>query len=379
MPSNADLPILCVANQLYINNGDSTFTDMAAAFGVDDSTGCALGVTLTDYDHDGDLDILVANLGGGVENFGNVKYVDLTYALAQGWVLSQSPRKRATLLLPEPARHRLFRNDLNEVPLPDPPFTDVAAPFGMDAGSWAMGAAAGDYDNDADLDYYITDYFNAFLFTNTGVTFTEDADETGTTENSGVSWGAAFFDPDNDGLADLYVAHGDANAGATPDGTIPDRLYMNNGDGTFVDQASLAGVGAATRGRSVAVADYDGDGKEDLFVTSVNGFPSRLFRNTTANANNSLSIRLAGVGNERGIGAKVRVTSGQGTSSRTQLKEVHAGSGHGSGNDLTRLHFGLGSDAFATLVTVEWLSGCVQVLNRVYPEPGGVEIAENCQ
>lgn len=360
-------PYLCASNNLFINDGQNPphFVDMAQVWGVDDGNSCPLSVVLSDYDHDGDLDIFVMNLGGSDP-------VNSGLGTKNGVFGTQT--------LPPNEAHHIFRNDGNGQ------FVEVSSLLGMNDPSDAMGIAIGDYDNDNDLDYYVTDVNNEFLYTNNGMTFMDKADPppagAGATQTPGFSWGTVFFDPDNDGYSDIYAVHG-GMAGSRRRSEKPNKLFMNNGNATFTEAGSVAGLDDNSVGRGVVVADYDGDGDEDIFVTNISGDPnldqSRLYRNDTPRSgHNSLVIKLTGVtSNRRGIGAKVRVTTGQGINSKTQLKEVNAGSGHGSTNDLTRVHFGLGSETFATLVTVEWPSGCVQVLSRV--NTGVQQITENCQ
>jgi|GEM_PF-690170 len=340
----------CKDNNLYFNNGDGTFTDRAVELNVANA-GCTLAVTMTDYDHDGDLDIYVVNDFSPDNPTGN----------------------------PPP---RMYRNDNN-----GQSFVDVAQNIGLGNIVYGMGVASGDYDNDGDFDYYVTNIGANFLYANQGASFTNLAKQAGVKDafadlsnpgNPSTGWGTVFFDADNDGYIDLYVTNGAVGfyGGGADQTSNPNRFYGNNGDATFTNLTDIAGLTESGLGRSVLVADYDNDGDMDLLVMNIQSGTTRLFRNDTQNGNHSLTVNLDGtVSNNRGIGAKVRVTSGKGPDSISQIKELHAGESHGSANALN-LSFGLGKSAFAAQVVVEWPSGCIQVLSNV--GAGSLNITEDC-
>lgn len=340
----------CVANQVFINNGDNTFTDKTAELDVS-GVGCTLAVVMTDYDMDGDLDIFEIN------DFG-----------ATG-----SPP------------NSMFQNNG-----PGQAFTNVAADIGLDAAVYGMGVAVADYDNDEDLDYYITSIGANVLHQDDGSHYFSDVAPAANVENvqshpdypnPSVGWGTVFLDTNNDGLQDLYVTNG--GTGFTGDGCkgvlqqCINRLYLNSGTGVFDDVTMSSGTddeqGSAL---SVAVADYDRDGDVDMLVTNLFNIPHNLYNNDTSGTGNYLQIRLQGVeSNRRGIGAKVRVIAGQGKNQIVQLQELHAGSSHGSNHEFM-LHFGLGNHAEARQVIVEWPMGCKQVVN--YAPAGNALITEDC-
>lgn len=186
----------CEPLRYFHNNGDGTFSDWSAKAGLNDQLG-GLNIVQADYNNDGLLDILV---------------------LRGAWMGPKYGRQRNSLLRQNP----------------DGTFTDVTIEAGLGNMAYPCQAAAwADFDNDGDLDLYIgNENFPSELFLNKGDgTFTDIAKEAGVT-NDGMTKGVAWGDYDNDGDPDLYVS----NLGQ------PNKLYRNNGDGTFVNVAKELGV-----------------------------------------------------------------------------------------------------------------------------------------
>lgn len=176
-------------------------------------------------------------------------------------------------------------------------FRDVTEAAGVAGDGYSMGAAAADYDNDGRPDLFVAGVNRNILYRNAGNGRFEDV-----TERAGIKSGkwavaAGWFDYDNDGRLDLWIVHyakwtpaTDRYCGDTARGIriychpkyyegLASTLYRNRGDGTFEDVSVKAGIGAfAGRGMSVAFADYDGDGFQDVFVTNDN-MPNFLFHN----------------------------------------------------------------------------------------------------
>jgi len=162
------------------------------------------------------------------------------------------------------------------------------------------GTAFGDYDNDGDLDLYGAQSGSNKLYRNNGNgTFTDVTAAAGVAGPSATSKGVMWADYDNDGDLDLYVAQENA----------ANSLYENNGDGTFTDVAEDAGVADASASYGVTWEDYDLDGDLDLFVGNSSG-RSRLYRNNT-DSTNALRVRVIGGGtcqtNRAGVGVRVDV------------------------------------------------------------------------
>lgn len=187
--------------------------------------------------------------------------------------------------------NRLFRNQGGMK------FKDVTASAGVAAEGYSMGAAVGDFDNDGHADLFVTGVYHNILYRNLGNGKFEDITAKSGIRSNEWSVAAVFFDFDNDGLLDLLVVNYGSWSAATErycgDQTRdlriychpkyyeprPNQLYRNRGDGTFEDVSDKSGIGAHRgRGMGIAVADYDRDGKMDVFVTNDN-LPNFLFHN----------------------------------------------------------------------------------------------------
>jgi hypothetical protein len=207
------------------------------------------------------------------------------------------PASRATMAL--------YRNNGNGT------FTDVTARAGLALPLYGMGIAAADYDNDGDVDIYVTALGPNRLFRNLGGLKFEEVSAGAGVGDPGFSTSAVWVDYDRDGRLDLYVANyvqwsierdlfctldGHTKSYCTPEsykGQSP-SLYRNRGDGTFEDVSTRAGLsGHAGKGMSAAFADYDHDGRLDIFVTN-DAVPDFLFRNN-GDGTFAESALLAGV------------------------------------------------------------------------------------
>jgi len=258
----------------------------------------------------------------------------------------------------------------------DGSFADESAPAVLTDEN-AMGMAAADYDNDGDIDWFVTSVFHGddvpynptrYRFGYSGNRLYRNdghGDFTDVTGNAGVSnglwgWGACFADFNNDGHTDLFHVNGMGD----PDSDWwreemfwflhdSSRLFMANGDGTFTERAAALGIAGNRQGRGVVCFDYDRDGDIDIFIAN-NGQPPQLFRNDLieqgAKQANYLAIRLHGqTSNTQAIGARISVRTRQ----TTQLREIRAGTNYLS-QDPAEAHFGLGANDTIDEVRVEW-------------------------
>ena len=312
------------ADILYHNNGDGTFSNVTKAAKIYEPQGKNLAVGAADYDNDGWPDLFVANDG---------------------------------------LNAYLYHNQRNGT------FEEVGVITGMalTAQGTAMAAmciALGDYDNDGWLDLFITDFQknSDHLWHNDGKgSFDEVSDRAGITvpTRDVLSFGGGFFDYDNDGWLDLFIANGHVYPEVeqvSPDVHFKqiNSLFHNEGKGKFVETTKTAGSGFETpyAGRGVAFADFDNDGFMDVVIAN-NGDPPLLLRNSGGNGNHFLNIKLVGhKSNRDAMGARIRVFAG----GLSQIREVAGGGSYLSQSDL-RAHFGLGKAARVESVEVSWPSG----------------------
>ncbi|HEV8129729.1 MAG TPA: CRTAC1 family protein, partial [Acidobacteriota bacterium] len=215
-------------------------------------------------------------------------------------------------------------------------------------------------------------------------TFTDVSKETGTCDTL-WGWGAKFGDFDNDGWLDLFAANGLRSAGKEDyipvlvnmiikpgidfsdvnnwpnignmswSGFQKKKLFRNLGTQSFKEMAAEAGIDNNLDGRGVALADFDNDGRLDIYQTNANQ-RALLYRNATQNAGNWLELKLIGTKSNRdAIGARVTIRIGQ----RIMIREVAGGNGYSS-QSTTRLHFGLGAASKVDSLEIRWPSGLVQ-------------------
>jgi cytochrome c peroxidase len=310
------------SDRLYHNNGNGTFTEVTDLLGGS-VNGAGFIANFTDYDNDGDLDIYLVN-----DEFIN------------------------------PVGNKLWRND--GAGCKGWCFTQVAKSAGADSKVMGMGLAAGDYDNDGDMDYYYSNVGPMELLQNQGDgTFKEVAEQSGVQTPNGIGWGAVFLDYNNDGWRDLYLAVADTtdhkDVGAN-------KLFRNNGDGTFTSVACTNESTDIRMSIGVAYADYDHDGWVDLVVGNLDeGY--RLYKNQEAQNtdNHWLSFELIGAGivNRDAVGARVYVTA----NGITQMQEVISGSSVMAGNDLAQ-YFGIGLEGSAD-IRIRWPDGKEQVFRNI--------------
>ena len=347
---------ISIANRLYRNNGNGTFTNVAAGSGTG-LVADARGAAWADFDRDGRLDLYVVNVGANklFHNGGGGVFTDST----TGPLGDASSGQSASWgdfdndgdpdLFIANASHqadKLLRKDGGG-------FTDVSAAAGIADTSSGTAGAWGDYDNDGDLDLYVVNESGPNrLFRNNGNgTFTDVAVASRTDDPDGVGRGASWGDFDHDGDLDLYVSNFSG----------PNRLLRQDACGVFTDVTAMCGVASTTLSRATAWGDIDGDGSLDLYVSRSGA--NKLYREAGAapSYHHWLHVDLVGtLSNRDGIGARILVVTGP----RTQMREVSGGSGLYSQESLTA-EFGLGTATGADQVQVRWPSGVVQTLTSV--------------
>jgi hypothetical protein len=307
-------------NTLYRNNGDGTFTDVSVESGVARHAGYCMGVVCSDYDGDGDTDILVGNDTGAnflFQNDGTGKFEEV--GLLSGFAYDGSGNPQGT-----------------------------------------MGVDCADFDNDGLVDVHTTTYENelATLYKNMGGFFEDVTTRTGAGLGTlaPVKWGNGLIDFDNDGDRDIFIANGYLNVNIDRISDLApllgkDTLLANTGDGKFVEVTESSGDGMKLElsGRGAGFDDLDNDGDLDVVILNSRGTPT-LLRNDSPSDHHWIDLKLRGKSTNRdAVGARVEVVAGD----LTQVDEVRSGRGYQS-HFGTRLHFGLGSRDRIDLIRVLW-------------------------
>lgn len=371
---------------LFRNQGDGTFRDVTLAAGLRFELGPYISAAFGDYDRDGDLDLVVTQWGTTLEDFnlpdrqrqlehlwrnngdgtfhgytlGSGLTVRLSELVGLHWYWTFTPNFADInndgwpdlLLASDFKTSQTFVNHHGR-------FVETTTDVISDENG--MGAAVGDYDNDGDLDWFVSSIFDPDggtpdwggsgnrLYRNTGDGTFEDVTEMAGVRDGAWGWGSCFADFNNDGFLDLFHVDGwGFEVGRAKFYDKPSRLFLSNGDGTFSNHAVAAQLDDRGEGRGVVCFDYDHDGDIDLMVAN-NGQPPRLYRND-GGAHHYLQVKLRGASpNTEAIGARVYVTAG----GQTQMRELRAGSNYVS-QDPAIAHFGLGSVARVERLRVVW-------------------------
>ena len=310
------------ATMLYEQMADGSFEEVTQKNGLHYPDSKCMGLTVFDYDDDGDMDIFQAN--DHQFNF-------------------------------------LFRNDGGA-------YKEVGIASGIAANSkgqetGSMHATLGDVDGDGLVDVFVSDLKYGALYRNKGNGLFEDI-----TEISGIAgpmagkggWGAALFDYDNDGDLDLITANGTAEELVLQ---YP-LLLENDGKGKFKDVGKMHGPYFSTKrsGRGLVVWDYDNDGDMDVAISHVDLIASAsLLRNDGGNKKNWIGLSLKGeLGLASGIGAKITIRTGD----KTQVMVNQWTSGYLS-NKEPRVHVGLGDHTIIDVLTIQWPDGSKEVFKQV--------------
>ena len=334
-------------SQLFQNNGDGTFTDIARRAGVTNDR-YAKGVTAGDYDNDGDLDLYVSNAG----------------------------------------KNRLYRNNA------DGTFTDVAdqlgvaEPVGASFASWFF-----DYDNDGDLDLFVAAYdctladivadyrgqqqtgVSPRLYRNDGQSgFTDVAAAVGL-DHPYLPMGANFGDLDNDGFLDIYLATGRPNYKML----VPNVMLRNDGGKRFQNVTTSGGFGHLQKGHGVAFADIDNDGDQDIYHQLGGFYPGDQYRNVLfknpGHGNRFLIVKLVGTqSNRNGVGARIRVTVNTPQGKQTLHRAV--GSVSSFGGSPLRQEIGLGIADSIERIEIDWPGSATTQVLREVPLDGMIRVTE---
>ena len=297
----------------YQNDGTGHFSKINNPL-TNEETGCTLVASFSDIDQDGDQDLFVLN------DFGD---------FYQG--------------------NKLLLNNY-----PQKTFQEIAKTSGMNVEINSMGIARGDYDEDGDLDYYITNIGENFLFEKQeGIKFKNVSQTKKVNDGTGFSWGAAFLDVNNDSYLDLFVAKGSILDAHDPQ---ENKLFVYDKQSqSYLDESVLQQINNENRARGMAYGDFNNDGKLDIVIANVrinktNEGKALLYMNQDDSKNNWIKLILEGTSNNRsGYGSRVTTSSGD----RNWMKEISGGSSYLSSHS-NIVHFGLGDKQSIDKLTINW-------------------------
>lgn len=320
----------------YRNNGDGTFTDVAAEMGVDD-VGAGMSVCWLDYDNDGREDLYVANM-----------WTAAGERISTQEIFKKNSTENIRALYQKHAMgNSLLRNGGKN-------FQDVTSASGVGMGRWAWSSDAWDFDHDGFLDLYVTNGMvsglaepdlNSFFWRQT---VANSPDEAKPAHDYEQGWNA---------INELIRADG------TWSGYERNVFYANNGNGTFSDVSGVVGMDFAEDGRSFALADFDHDGRLEVFLKNRNAPKLRVLKNVMEELPPSISFRLRGTKSNRdAIGAAITLN----TEKYLQTRSLQAGSGFLSQHSKEIL-FGLGETKGTATATIHWPSGLTQELHDLPP------------
>ena len=330
---------------LYRNHGDGTFTDVAAQAGVED-IGAGMSVCWFDYDRDGAEDLYVADM-----------WTAAGERIATQDIFQQSASKEVRALYRKHAMgNSVFRNQGNT-------FEDRTNPAGIGMGRWSWSSDVWDFDHDGFPDLYIA---------NGMVSGTSGPDLNSFFWRQVVANSPLEAKPAHDYEQGWNAINELIRADATWSGFERNVFYANNGDGTFSDVSGAVGLDFLEDGRSFALADFDHDGRLEVFLKNRNAPQLRVLKNIMRDLPPSISFRLRGTKSNRdaiGVSVTVETTTGH------QTHTLQAGSGFLS-QHTKDLFFGLGETKGPLRVSIRWPSGLVQELrdlplnHRIWIEEG---------
>jgi tetratricopeptide (TPR) repeat protein len=323
---------------LYRNNGDGTFTDVAAQAGVED-VGAGMSVCWFDYDNDGAEDLYVANMWTAAGQ----------RITAKAAFQNRAPAEARSLYRKHSMGNSLFRNP-GAAKNTEPTFENVGGSAGVGMGRWSWSSDAWDFDHDGFPDLYVVNGMvsepsrgdlNSFFWRQVVANSPFEAKPAQDYEQG---WNA---------LNELIRADNSWS------GYERNVFYANNRDGTFSDVSAALGMDFVEDGRSFALADFDHDGRLEVLLKNRNAPQVRLLKNVIKDLPASISFRLRGTRSNRdAVGARITVECESGR----QTRMLQAGSGFLS-QHTKEVFFGMGSARGPVHASILWPSGLVQELH----------------
>jgi Flp pilus assembly protein TadD len=323
---------------LYRNNGDGTFTDIAAEAGVED-VGAGMSVSWLDYDNDGASDLYVANMWT---------------AAGERISAQETFQKGAPEMVRALYRKHAMGNSLFLSRDRQGAFENATATAGVGMGRWSWSSDGWDFDHDGFSDLYVTngmlsgpirEDLNSFFWRQV---VAKSPDKAKSSPDYEQGWNAI-----NELIRSDY----------TWSGFERNVFYANNRDGTFADVSGAVGLDFIEDGRAFALADFDHDGRQEVLLKNRNAPQLRLLKNVVESLPPSIAFRLHGVRSNRdAIGAVVMVETSVGRQSKT----LQAGSGFLSQHSKD-VFFGLGATQGLVKATIRWPNGLVQEIRDLPP------------
>jgi FG-GAP-like repeat/ASPIC and UnbV/SprB repeat/Secretion system C-terminal sorting domain len=361
--------------KLMRNDGDLTFTDITAGSGINQGIYIYLGAAWTDYDKDGNLDFYLSKYYNPINYPGN-DFISRLYKGNGDGTFIDVTQTSGVFLPPRPCfqpvwldynndgwedlyliidrnswRNEMFKNN------GDGTFTNVTDDTGTGVYIDAMTGTVGDYDNDLDLDIYVTNgYDGNKLFRNDADgTFAEIAEELGL-EVGVICWGAQWIDYDNNSWQDLYVS-----ATGAFYGPYQNQFFINDQNGGFYDGIEETGIlGDISPSMATTMGDINNDGYYDYFNANNAPYEADLWQNLGGD-NHWLGVEVEGTfSNRDGFGTTMKLHA----NGHSYLRCVHGGEnfiGQNSGKEI----FGLGETTFVDSLEVFWPLGLREVYYNI--------------
>lgn len=337
--------------ELYINNQDGTFRNIAEAAGAD-VTNYVKAVTSGDFDNDGWQDIFVSTMDGKRKLLRNLGVVDKE-------IRFEDVTKKAGLAKEQNNTFPAWFWDFNNDGLLDIFTCDYT--FEKSLGHYYAAEKLG-------VELPRTSPDKMLLYKNNGDgTFTNVASQMGLTSNV-FAMGSNFGDIDNDGYLDMYLGTGNP----LYQSLVPNKMFKNVDGKKFVEVTSSARVGHLQKGHGVSFADLDNDGDQDIHIEMGGAFPgdsyqNSLFLNPGQNGNNWICIKLEGKkANRAAIGSRIKLTFTENGVTRRVYRDVNSGGSFGASP--MRREIGIGKATVIDEIAIEWHgSDEVQIFQNVKP------------